>query len=647
MTATVLLVGARGFGAVHLRNLERLGDRVELIGVADPKGAPDAGFGSTVPGWPSLDAALSAGARPDVVIVATPTNTHFALAERALDRGSDVYLEKPPVASVDQFHRLSAVQERTGRAVQVGFQSFGSHALDDIARLGRPTSVAAWAAWTRDLAYWRRSPWAGRRTLDGAPVVDGVLTNPLSHAIATALRIAGARHGDDVASVELDQYRANDIEADDTSSIRITLADGRLVSAALALTSRTESAPLIEVRTPDADVVFSYTEDELMHADGSVTRTGRTDLFEQLLDHRETGVALSSPLAESGAFLTVMEAVRLAPDAARIPAAELQVSDEGPVPLVIVPDVAAWTERTARAGALFRELRAPFAVPAPPGRTDELRLGDRTIAVRDDGSTTARTSGPRPFLHPVRTLGGVTVTDAHPADHDWHLGVSVALQDVGGTNFWGGPTYTRASDGYRWLSDEGRIEQTSCITRPGGLVARARWIGHDGAELLSERTEWEVAAADDPRAWTFRTATTLRAGAGSVALGGPGSNGRAQSGYGGFFWRLPAAQDVHVRTEHATGEHAVHGSVSSWLAFSARLPEGEATVAIAGDDERTRRDPWFVRVSDYPGIGSALAWDRPAPLAAGASMTLSFRGVVADGILTDDEIAALLSIRGR
>lgn len=102
-----------------------------------------------------------------------------------------------------------------------------------------------------------------------------------------------------------------------------------------------------------------------------------------------------------------------------------------------------------------------------------------------------------------------------------------------------------------------------------------------------------------------------------------------------------------MRTEHATGEHAVHGSVSSWLAFSARLPEGEATVAIAGDDERTRRDPWFVRVSDYPGIGSALAWDRPAPLAAGASMTLSFRGVVADGILTDDEIAALLSIRGR
>jgi hypothetical protein len=41
---------------------------------------------------------------------------------------------------------------------------------------------------------------------------------------------------------------------------------------------------------------------------------------------------------------------------------------------------------------------------------------------------------PRPYLHPVTTLNGTVVTDARPADHEWHLGVCLAIQDVGGVN---------------------------------------------------------------------------------------------------------------------------------------------------------------------------------------------------------------------
>jgi len=363
MHPSVLLVGARGFGVVHLRNLERLRDRVRLIGLADPHGAPAEGFGSGVPAWPSLGAALDAGLDPDIVVIATPTNTHFALAERALAHGADVYLEKPPVAAMEQFTRLCEAQQRSGRAVQIGFQSFGSHALDAIAALGPATSVATWAAWSRDTAYWTRSAWAGRRTLGDAPVVDGVLTNALAHAIATSLRIAGAHRAEDVAAIELDQYRANDIDADDTSSVRITLADGRRVTAALALTAQQgESAPLIEVRTAGSSVVFAYTDDDLTHPDGRVEHTGRTDLFEQLLDHRETGAALLSPLADTGAYMAVLEAVRTAPDATRIAAEHIGRDESGASPRVFVHDVADWVERTAKAGQLFHEAGAPFAV---------------------------------------------------------------------------------------------------------------------------------------------------------------------------------------------------------------------------------------------------------------------------------------------
>ncbi|MDQ0642833.1 DUF6807 family protein [Microbacterium murale] len=636
-TAAVLLVGAHGFGAVHLRNLERLGSRIQLVALADPKGGPAEGFGSNVPSWPTLDAALDSGVRPDIVIVATPTNTHFALAARALEAGSDVYLEKPPVATMEQFTELLALQERTGRAIQVGFQSFGSHALAEIATLGTPSSVATWAHWSRDRAYWTRSAWAGRRVLNGQPVVDGVLTNAISHAIATALHIAGARRREDIADVELELYRAAEIEADDTSSVRITLADGRIVTGALTLASAELAEPLIEVRTPGEDVTFSYTTDDLRYADGHVVRTGRTDLFEELLDHRDHGTPLSSPLIGTGAYMEVLEAVRRAPDPIRIPDASITTAEDR----VTVDDIAHWVERAARAGALFSEVHAPFAQIAPSGTTEDIAVDARIVAVRDDGSAVTPTSAPRPFLHPVRTLGGVVVTDAHPADHDWHLGASIGVQHANGVNFWGGPTYTE-DFGYRWRADHGRIETTALTRTDDGFSATANWITPTGATLLIEETSWRVHSSPDPRAWRFVARTNLRALDEPVELGSPGTHGRVGGGYGGFAWRFPSASHVDVRTSDASGEEATHGAKSPWIAFSARFPDGEATVALAADDPRTASDPWFVRVADYPGIGSALAWEEPLLLDAGASVTLSFRGVVADGRLEDAEVAALL-----
>jgi predicted dehydrogenase len=361
MMHDVLLVGARGYGASHLRTLERLSDRARLIAVADPSGPPEEGYGSDVPAYPSLSAALAAGMRPDVVIIATPTGTHHALALAALEAGADVYLEKPPVATMAQFLELLDAQQAAGRSVQIGFQSFGSHALDDIAALGTPTSVATWATWSRDAAYWTRSAWAGRRMLDGTPIVDGVVTNPLAHAVATALRVAGARRREDVERVELELYRANDIEADDTSSVRVTLRDGLLVSAALTLASPEQTAPVIEVRTADAEVLFGYTSDELRYPDGRVAHTGRTDLVEQLLDHRESGVALSSPLVEAGAFMAVLEAVRTAPDPLPVPASAITVITDRPSPLATIDGIEDVVERAARSGALFSEVGAAFA----------------------------------------------------------------------------------------------------------------------------------------------------------------------------------------------------------------------------------------------------------------------------------------------
>ena len=159
----------------------------------------------------------------DVVVLSTPMHTHLPLAEAALATGAHVLLEKPPTPTLDEFHRLLAAADAAGRAVQLGFQSLGSSALPAMRQLvadgavGEPVRYGALATWVRTEEYWRRTPWAGRRALDGVPVVDGAVTNPLAHAVATGLAIAGATRESDVAGVRLDLYRANDIEADDTS----------------------------------------------------------------------------------------------------------------------------------------------------------------------------------------------------------------------------------------------------------------------------------------------------------------------------------------------------------------------------------------------------------------------------------------------
>jgi hypothetical protein len=46
-------------------------------------------------------------------------------------------------------------------------------------------------------------------------------------------------------------------------------------------------------------------------------------------------------------------------------------------------------------------------------------------------------------------------------------------------------------------------------------------------------------------------------------------------------------------------------------------------------------------VTGYPGLGSALAWDRARRLAAGESLSRSFDIAVADGRLGEAEIAVL------
>ncbi|MER6295181.1 Gfo/Idh/MocA family protein [Streptomyces althioticus] len=370
----VVLAGARGHGRWHVENIRRLQAQglVRLVGICELTPLTEDEFGGALPEQSSDFGALldSTGAR--AVVICTPIPTHTALALTAAERGVHLLLEKPPAPSYAAFRRMADGVAAAGVACQIGFQSLGSHAVPAIRDLiaegavGRVTGIGGAGAWVRPEAYFRRAPWAGRRRLDGVDVVDGALTNPLAHAVATALALAGSTRAEDVAGIETELLRAHAIESDDTSCVRVTTVQGGSVTVAATLCAERADEPYVVVHGTSGRITFWYKQDRvlLQRADHGPEELhfGRTDLLENLVAHLRDGTPLLVTPDDTGAFMQVVEAIRTAPDPAPLPdGAWRRVPGED---RRVVPGVDALVAAAAERLSLYSELGAPWARPA-------------------------------------------------------------------------------------------------------------------------------------------------------------------------------------------------------------------------------------------------------------------------------------------
>jgi predicted dehydrogenase/nucleoside-diphosphate-sugar epimerase len=117
----VAFVGAGQMARHHLTVVTR--QNAVVVGVCDRATNQAREFVATAPTpiYSSLDAML-AEARPDIVHICTPPNSHFDVAHAALDAGAHIYVEKPFALTMSDARTLLDLAGARGRSVCAGHQ---------------------------------------------------------------------------------------------------------------------------------------------------------------------------------------------------------------------------------------------------------------------------------------------------------------------------------------------------------------------------------------------------------------------------------------------------------------------------------------------------------------------------------------------
>ncbi len=118
-------VGIVGGGLIsqveHLPNLLAMPERFAVAGLADPSAKVRAHLAERY-GIKTFATVDELFAEPlDAVAIGTPDHTHADLAIAALDRGLNVFCEKPLCYAVEDADRVIAARDRAGRVMQVGY----------------------------------------------------------------------------------------------------------------------------------------------------------------------------------------------------------------------------------------------------------------------------------------------------------------------------------------------------------------------------------------------------------------------------------------------------------------------------------------------------------------------------------------------
>ena len=263
----VVVMGARGYGRVHLRALSGVDVSVMERDAAVVKELRAEFKLKRVFG--SIEEALSSDA--DVVDIVLPHSLHAPVAIEAMKRGKHVVVEKPMATSAEEAEEMIRTSRITGKKLMVADQwhfdpsVVEAKKLIDKGAIGRAISVIVRSQGFYDASGWRRE----RAEMGGGALIDGGI-----HYVDTMLSLGG-----DYSQVTGKALKGGTtMEGEDTSAALFAFKSGAvgLLFYSWGYRYPPSSLPEFEV-VGEAGSLYEDPQGELRNVKGAEYRGGRRE----------------------------------------------------------------------------------------------------------------------------------------------------------------------------------------------------------------------------------------------------------------------------------------------------------------------------------------------------------------------------------
>jgi len=301
------MVGAGGYAYELIKRICDLPDKIELVAVTSNPMRKSSGRSfcqsKGIPIYDDIDQLIeNVKRRADIIYIPSPIHTHFNLTRKCIDAGFDIFLEKPPVATIQDLDELTKYASKHGRMIPVAFQYLYSAIMQQLkkriveGRYGQVKRVRGMAGWPRFDTYYNRTEWAGKLHVNGQWVLDGTINNPLAHMLSDELYLASTKPGEmaEPVSVQAELYHGHDIESEDTSSLRVITDKGVeiLFNASLCSDAKMDPSVIIECEKARIEYV-GFSKAKIVLEDGSIDTIDdvsdkRINMLTKMAEHYES-----------------------------------------------------------------------------------------------------------------------------------------------------------------------------------------------------------------------------------------------------------------------------------------------------------------------------------------------------------------------
>jgi predicted dehydrogenase len=268
---TIALVGISGYGGTYVNQLlePHKEGKIEIVGAIDPvperSNYVDDFKALNIPIFADLNE-FSQQHSADLVIMSTPIQFHALHTCQMLEKGSNVLVEKPLCATIQEATMMSEAQSANGKFAAVGYQWSFSDAIQALkkdilsGKFGKAKRLKTISLWPRYRSYYNRNNWAGKlKNANGDWILDSPVNNATAHYLHNMLFVLGEELETSVqpATVQAELYRAKDTENYDTAAIRCMTTNDVEVLFYTSHSAPLQLGPICEYEFENAIIYYS------------------------------------------------------------------------------------------------------------------------------------------------------------------------------------------------------------------------------------------------------------------------------------------------------------------------------------------------------------------------------------------------------